>query len=142
MKFEFPVHWGADLQSEHEKYLTDKVFKGPVVIYNYPKDIKAFYMKLNDDNKTVQAMEVLVPGIGEVIGGSSREDRLDILDSRIKEKKLDEKAYWWYRELRKYGSVPHAGFGLGFERLVMMATGIENIKDVIPFPRAPGQAEF
>jgi len=138
VKFQFPVKWGIDLQSEHEKYLTDVVFKGPVVVFNYPKDIKAFYMKLNDDNKTVQAMDVLVPGIGEVIGGSAREDRLDVLDRRIDEMKLEKEAYWWYRDLRKYGSVPHAGFGLGFERLVMMATGIENIKDVIPFPRAPG----
>lgn len=142
VKFDFPVSWGVDLQSEHEKYLTDKVFCGPVVVYNYPKDIKAFYMKLNDDNKTVQAMDVLVPGIGEVIGGSAREDRLDVLDRRIKEMNLEIEAYWWYRDLRKYGSVPHAGFGLGFERLVMMASGVENIKDVIPFPRAPGQAEF
>lgn len=142
VKFEFPVSWGIDLQSEHEKYLTDKVFCGPVVVFNYPKDIKAFYMKLNDDEKTVQAMDVLVPGIGEVIGGSAREDRLDVLDRRINEMGLEIEAYWWYRDLRKYGSVPHAGFGLGFERLVMMASGIENIKDVIPFPRAPGQAEF
>ena len=140
--FKFPVSWGVDLQSEHEKYLTDKVFNGPVVVYNYPKDIKAFYMKLNDDNKTVQAMDVLVPAIGEVIGGSAREDRLDVLDRRIDEMKLEKEAYWWYRDLRKYGSVPHAGFGLGFERLIMMTTGVENIKDVIPFPRAPGQAEF
>jgi len=138
VKFSFEVYWGCDLASEHEKYLTEKVFQGPVVVYNYPKDIKAFYMKLNDDNKTVQAMDVLVPGIGEVIGGSAREDRLDVLDQRIKEMNLEIEAYWWYRDLRKYGSVPHAGFGLGFERLVMMATGIENIKDVIPFPRAPG----
>ena len=142
VKFDFKVYWGCDLASEHEKYLTDKVFCGPVVVYNYPKDIKAFYMKLNDDDKTVQAMDVLVPGIGEVIGGSAREDRLDVLDRRIKEMELEVEAYWWYRDLRKYGSVPHAGFGLGFERLVMMTTGIENIKDVIPFPRAPGQAEF
>jgi|TARA_B110000305_G_C19417439_1_gene628819 asparaginyl-tRNA synthetase len=130
------------LASDHEKYLTDKVFEGPIIVYNYPKDIKAFYMKLNDDEKTVQAMDVLVPRIGEVIGGSAREDRLDVLDRRIGEMNLDIEAYWWYRDLRKYGSVPHCGFGLGFERLVMMATGVENIKDVIPFPRAPGQAEF
>ena len=142
LKFENKVYWGCDLASEHEKYLTDKVFCGPIIVYNYPKDIKAFYMKMNDDNKTVQAMDVLVPKIGEVVGGSAREDRLDLLDKRIEEMKLDKEAYWWYRDLRKYGSVPHAGFGLGFERLVMMATGVENIKDVIPFPRAPGQAEF
>lgn len=140
--FENKVFWGCDLASEHEKYLTDKVFQGPIILYNYPKDIKAFYMKLNPDRKTVQAMDVLVPRIGEVIGGSAREDNLELLDQRIKEMGLDIEAYWWYRDLRKYGSVPHAGFGLGFERLVMMATGIENIKDVIPFPRAPGQAEF
>lgn len=142
LKFENKVFWGCDLASEHEKYLTDKVFCGPIIVYNYPKDIKAFYMKMNDDMKTVQAMDVLVPRIGEVIGGSAREDRLDLLDKRIVEMNLDKEAYWWYRDLRKYGSVPHAGFGLGFERLVMMATGVENIKDVIPFPRAPGQAEF
>lgn len=142
LKFENKVYWGCDLASEHEKYLTDKVFCGPIIVYNYPKDIKAFYMKMNDDNKTVQAMDVLVPKIGEVVGGSAREDRLDLLDKRIEEMNLDKEAYWWYRDLRKYGSVPHAGFGLGFERLVMMATGVENIKDVIPFPRAPGQAEF
>jgi asparaginyl-tRNA synthetase len=142
LKFENKVYWGCDLASEHEKYLTDKVFCGPIIVYNYPKDIKAFYMKMNDDGKTVQAMDVLVPKIGEVVGGSAREDRLDLLDKRIEEMGLDKEAYWWYRDLRKYGSVPHAGFGLGFERLVMMATGVENIKDVIPFPRAPGQAEF
>ena len=142
LKFENKVYWGCDLASEHEKYLTDKVFCGPIIVYNYPKDIKAFYMKMNDDNKTVQAMDVLVPKIGEVVGGSAREDRLELLDKRIEEMNLDKEAYWWYRDLRKYGSVPHAGFGLGFERLVMMATGVENIKDVIPFPRAPGQAEF
>jgi len=124
LKFENKVYWGCDLASEHEKYLTDKVFEGPIIVYNYPKDIKAFYMKMNDDNKTVQAMDVLVPRIGEVIGGSAREDRLSVLDARIEEMKLDKEAYWWYRDLRKYGSVPHAGFGLGFERLVMMATGV------------------
>lgn len=142
VKFENPVSWGVDLASEHEKFLTDKVFNGPIIVYNYPKDIKAFYMKLNDDEKTVQAMDVLVPRIGEVIGGSAREDRLDVLDRRIEEMNLEKEGYWWYRDLRKYGTVPHCGFGLGFERLVMMATGVENIKDVIPFPRAPGQAEF
>jgi len=142
LKFENKVFWGCDLASEHEKYLTDKVFEGPIIVFNYPKDIKAFYMKMNEDEKTVQAMDVLVPRIGEVIGGSAREDRLDVLDRRINEMNLDIDSYWWYRDLRKYGSVPHCGFGLGFERLVMMATGVENIKDVIPFPRAPGQAEF
>ena len=123
-------------------YLTDKVFMRPVIVYDYPKDLKAFYMKANDDGKTVQAMDVLVPGIGELIGGSAREDRLDVLDARIEELGLDAQAYWWYRDLRRYGSVPHAGFGLGFERLVMMVTGMQNIRDVIPFPRAPGQADF
>jgi len=142
LKFENKVYWGCDLASEHEKYLTDKVFCGPIIVYDYPKDIKAFYMKLNPDGKTVQAMDVLVPKIGEVIGGSAREDDIAVLDSRIEGCGLDKESYWWYRDLRKYGSVPHAGFGLGFERLVMMATGMENIKDVIPFPRAPGQAEF
>jgi asparaginyl-tRNA synthetase len=142
LKFENKVYWGCDLASEHEKYLTDKVFKGPIIVYNYPKEIKAFYMKLNDDNKTVQAMDVLVPKIGEVIGGSAREDSLEVLDKRITDCGLELEAYWWYRDLRKYGSVPHAGFGLGFERMVMMATGIENIRDVIPFPRTPGQCEF
>jgi asparaginyl-tRNA synthetase len=142
LKFENPVFWGCDLASEHEKYLTDQVFEGPIIVYNYPKDIKAFYMKMNDDGKTVQAMDVLVPKIGEVVGGSAREDNLERLDKRIKDCGLEMEAYWWYRDLRKYGSVPHAGFGLGFERLVMMCTGMENIKDVIPFPRAPGQCEF
>jgi asparaginyl-tRNA synthetase len=142
VKFENKVFWGCDLASEHEKYLTDKVYGGPTIVYNYPKDIKAFYMKANSDGKTCQAMDVLVPRIGEVVGGSAREDNLEVMDARIKELGLDAEAYWWYRDLRKYGSVPHAGFGLGFERLVMMATGIENIKDVIPFPRAPGQADF
>ena len=140
--FEYPVHWGADLQSEHERYLTEKVIGGPVAVLNYPKDIKAFYMRLNDDNTTVAAMDVLAPGIGELIGGSQREDRLDILDQRIREIGLEVEDYWWYRDLRKYGSVPHAGFGLGFERAVMYATGIDNIRDVIPFPRAPNQADF
>ena len=142
LKFENEVFWGCDLASEHEKYLTDKVFEGPIIVYNYPADIKAFYMKMNDDGKTVQAMDVLVPRIGEVVGGSAREDNLEVLDARLDALNLDKETYWWYRDLRKYGSVPHAGFGLGFERLVMMATGIENIRDVIPFPRAPGQAEF
>ena len=141
-KFEFPVKWGIDLQSEHEKYLTDVVVKGPVAVINYPRDIKAFYMRQNDDGKTVAAMDVLAPGIGEIIGGSQREERLEVLDRRIGEMGLHAQDYWWYRDLRRYGTVPHAGFGLGFERAIIYATGIENIRDVIPFPRAPGQAEF
>jgi asparaginyl-tRNA synthetase len=141
-KFEFPVSWGIDLQSEHERYLTEKVVKGPVAVVNYPKDIKAFYMRMNPDGKTVAAMDVLAPGIGEIIGGSQREERLDVLDARIAAMGLHAKDYWWYRDLRRYGTVPHAGFGLGFERAIQYATGIENIRDVIPFPRAPRQAEF
>ncbi len=141
-KFEFPVKWGIDLQSEHEKYLTDTVIKGPVAVINYPKDIKAFYMRQNDDGKTVAAMDVLAPGIGEIIGGSQREERLDVLDKRIAEMGLHAADYWWYRDLRRYGTVPHAGFGLGFERAIIYATGVENIRDVIPFPRAPRQADF
>jgi asparaginyl-tRNA synthetase len=141
-KFEFPVHWGVDLQSEHERYLTEKVVHGPIAVVNYPKDIKAFYMRLNPDGKTVAAMDVLAPGIGEIIGGSQREERLDRLDARIAEMGLHAPDYWWYRDLRRYGTVPHAGFGLGFERAIQYATGIENIRDVIPFPRAPRQAEF
>jgi asparaginyl-tRNA synthetase len=141
-KFEFPVKWGIDLQSEHERYLTEKVFNGPVAVVNYPKDIKAFYMRMNDDGKTVAAMDVLAPGIGEIIGGSQREERLEVLDARITEMGLHVKDYWWYRDLRRYGTVPHAGFGLGFERAIQYATGIENIRDVIPFPRAPRQADF
>ena len=140
--FEFPVSWGMDLQAEHERYLTEEVLKAPVAVLNYPKDIKAFYMRLNDDGKTVAAMDVLAPGIGEIIGGSQREERLDVLDARIDEMKLDKHAYGWYRDLRRYGTVPHAGFGLGFERAIQYATGIDNIRDVIPFPRAPRQAEF
>ena len=141
-KFEFRVHWGIDLQSEHEKFLTEKVVKGPVAVVNYPKDIKAFYMRQNADGRTVAAMDVLAPGIGEIIGGSQREERLDVLDARIREMKLDPHDYGWYRDLRRYGTVPHAGFGLGFERAILYATGVENIRDVIPFPRAPRQAEF
>jgi asparaginyl-tRNA synthetase len=140
--FEFPVKWGIDLQSEHERYLTEEVVRGPLAVVNYPKDIKAFYMRLNDDGKTVAAMDVLAPGIGEIIGGSQREERLDVLDRRIEEMGLDTKDYWWYRDLRRYGTVPHAGFGLGFERAIQYATGVENIRDVIPFPRAPRQADF
>jgi asparaginyl-tRNA synthetase len=147
-RFEYPVKWGLDLQSEHERYLTEQHFKQPVILMNYPKQIKAFYMRLNDpgtDNapgQTVAAMDVLVPGIGEIIGGSQREERLDILDRRIEEMGLNKADYWWYRDLRRYGTVPHAGFGLGFERLIQFATGMANIRDVIPFPRAPRQAEF
>jgi asparaginyl-tRNA synthetase len=141
-KFEFPVRWGIDLQSEHERYLTEKVVQGPIAVVNYPKDIKAFYMRLNPDGKTVAAMDVLAPGIGEIIGGSQREERLDMLDARIAEMGLHAADYGWYRDLRRYGTVPHAGFGLGFERAIQYATGIENIRDVIPFPRAPRQAEF
>jgi asparaginyl-tRNA synthetase len=141
-KFDFPVSWGMDLQSEHERFLTEEVVKGPVAVMNYPKDIKAFYMRMNPDGKTVAAMDVLAPGIGEIIGGSQREERLDMLDARITEMKLDPRDYGWYRDLRRYGTVPHAGFGLGFERAIQYATGIENIRDVIPFPRAPRQADF
>jgi asparaginyl-tRNA synthetase len=141
-KFEFPVTWGIDLQSEHERYLTEKVLKGPVAVVNYPKDIKAFYMRLNPDGKTVAAMDILAPGIGEIIGGSQREERLDMLDARIAAMGLHAADYGWYRDLRRYGTVPHAGFGLGFERAIQYATGIDNIRDVIPFPRAPRQAEF
>ncbi len=140
--FEFPVQWGSDLQSEHERYLSEEVFKKPVIVYDYPKDIKAFYMRMNDDEKTVAAMDVLVPRIGELIGGSQREERLDVLDGRIASMGLDIEPYWWYRDLRRYGTVPHAGFGLGFERLMMMVTGMQNIRDIIPFPRAANSAEF
>ncbi len=140
-KFEFPVEWGVDLASEHERFLSEEHIKGPVILKNYPKDIKAFYMRLNDDEKTVAAMDVLVPGIGEIIGGSQREERLDMLDARFPDQETAEHL-WWYRELRKYGTVPHAGFGLGFERLINYVTGMENIRDVIPFPRSPGSAQF
>jgi len=141
-KFEYPVHWGADLQAEHERYLTDELVGRPVTVLNYPKEIKAFYMRLNDDEKTVAALDVLAPGVGEIVGGSQREERLDVLDARIEEMGLEKEIYWWYRDLRRYGTVPHAGFGLGFERAIMYATGIQNIRDVIPFPRAPRSAEF
>ncbi len=141
-KFEFPVKWGLDLQSEHEKYLAEEFFKKPVIITDYPKEIKAFYMRSNEDGKTVAAMDVLLPKIGEIIGGSQREERLDHLETRLKEMGLPLEDYWWYLELRKYGSIPHAGFGAGFERLVQFATGMENIRDVIPFPRYPGKADF
>ena len=141
-KFEFPVKWGSDLQSEHERYLTEELVGRPVVVMNYPKDIKAFYMRLNDDERTVAAMDVLAPGIGEIIGGSQREERLSVLDRRIQEMGLEVEDYGWYRDLRRYGTVPHAGFGLGFERTIIYATGMQNIRDVIPYPRAPNQAEF
>lgn len=140
--FEFPVKWGLDLQSEHERFLAEEYFSKPVIITDYPKQIKSFYMRLNEDEKTVAAMDVLVPRIGEIIGGSQREERLEYLQHRIAENNLKEQDYWWYLELRKYGSVPHAGYGLGFERLVQLATGIENIRDAIPFPRYPGKADF
>jgi len=144
--FEFPVEWGLDLQSEHERYLTEEHFKQPVIVLNYPKSIKAFYMRVNEPDaagrETVAAMDVLAPGIGEIIGGSQREERLDVLDRRILEMGLEPEHYWWYRDLRRYGTVPHAGFGLGFERFLQFATGMKNIRDVIPFPRAPKQAEF
>ena len=141
-KFEFPVEWGTDLQAEHERYLTEKKFKLPVILYDYPKTIKPFYMRVNDDNKTVRAMDVLVPGVGEIIGGSQREERLDVLVARMKDQDLNPEEYWWYVDLRKYGTVPHAGFGLGLERAVQFVTGMSNIRDVIPFPRTPGSAEF
>ena len=141
-KFEYAVEWGVDLQSEHERYLAEEHFKAPVVIKNYPRDIKAFYMRQNEDGKTVAAMDVLAPGIGEIIGGSQREERLDVLDKRLAEMDLSQEDYWWYRDLRRYGTVPHAGFGLGFERLVSYVTGVNNIRDVIPFPRAPRSASF
>jgi len=141
-EFEFPVYWGIDLQSEHERYLTEKVFSSPVVVTNYPKEIKAFYMRLDDDGKTVSAMDVLVPGVGEIVGGSVREEREDVLINRIKEMGLNIEDYTWYLDLRRYGTIPHAGFGLGFDRLVQYATGMANIRDVIAYPRTPGNALF
>jgi len=141
-KFEFPVKWGSDIQSEHERYLCEKVFNKPLVLTDYPKEIKAFYMKLNEDGKTVRAMDLLLPKIGEIIGGSQREDNYDVLMDRIKESELNPDDYWWYLELRKFGSVPHSGFGLGFERLIQFVTGMNNIRDVIPFPRTPGSVSF
>ncbi|MGV8924506.1 MAG: asparagine--tRNA ligase [Ewingella sp.] len=140
--FENPVSWGVDLSSEHERYLAEEHFKAPVVVKNYPKDIKAFYMRMNEDGKTVAAMDVLAPGIGEIIGGSQREERLDVLDARLEEMGLNKEDYWWYRDLRRYGTVPHSGFGLGFERLVAYVTGVQNVRDVIPFPRTPRNATF
>ncbi|WP_294610232.1 asparagine--tRNA ligase [uncultured Gilliamella sp.] len=141
-KFENPVSWGIDLASEHERYLAEQHFKAPVVVKNYPKDIKAFYMRMNDDGKTVAAMDVLAPGIGEIIGGSQREERIDMLDKRMDEMGLKKEDYWWYRDLRRYGTVPHSGFGLGFERLIVYVTGVQNVRDVIPFPRTPRNATF
>ena len=141
-RFEFPVKWGVDLQSEHERYLAEKHIGKPVVVTDYPASIKAFYMYLNDDEKTVRAMDVLVPKVGEIVGGSQREHRLDVLERRMADHDLDQAAYWWYLDLRRYGSVPHSGFGLGFERIVQFMTGMANIRDVIPFPRVPGSAEF
>ncbi|WP_334326462.1 asparagine--tRNA ligase [Gilliamella apicola] len=141
-KFENQVSWGIDLASEHERYLAEQHFKAPVVVKNYPKDIKAFYMRMNDDGKTVAAMDVLAPGIGEIIGGSQREERLDMLDKRMDEMGLKKEDYWWYRDLRRYGTVPHSGFGLGFERLIVYVTGVQNVRDVIPFPRTPRNANF
>ena len=141
-KFNYPVSWGADLQTEHERYLTEKVYKKPIFVIDYPKEIKSFYMRLNDDQKTVAAMDLLVPGVGEIIGGSQREERLDVLQKRMKELGLDEKDYTWYMNLRRFGGTKHAGFGLGFERIVMYLTGVSNIRDVIPYPRTVGNAEF
>lgn len=140
--FEYPVSWGLDLQSEHERFLAEELCKKPVVITDYPKDIKGFYMRLNDDNRTVAAMDVLAPGIGEIIGGSAREDRLAVLDQRMDDCNLDKNTYQWYRDLRRYGSVPHAGYGLGLDRLVSYVTGLNNVRDVIPFPRTPGHADY
>ena len=141
-KFEFPVEYGLNLQSEHERWLTEKRFKSPITVYNYPKEIKPFYMRLNDDGKTVTAMDLLVPGIGEIVGGSQREERLDVLEENLRRHKMNLADYKWYLDLRRYGTVPHAGFGLGFERMLMFVTGVSNIRDVIPFARTPGSAEF
>ena len=140
--FKYPVYWGVDLQTEHERYLTEQVYKKPIFLVDYPKDIKAFYMRLNDDGKTVAAMDLLVPGVGEIIGGSQREERLDVLVARMKELDLKEEDYWWYLNLRKYGGTKHAGYGLGFERIIMYLTGVSNIRDVIPYPRTVGNAEY
>ncbi len=140
--FEYPVTWGVNLQSEHERFLTEEHFKCPTTVYDYPKDVKPFYMRINEDNKTVAAMDLLVPGIGEIVGGAQREERLDILQANMKQHGLSEEEYWWYLDLRKYGSCPHAGFGMGFERMLMFVTGMKNIRDVIPFSRTPGSCEF
>ena len=141
-KFEFPIAYGLNLQSEHERWLTEKHFNAPVTIFNYPKEIKPFYMRLNDDGKTVSAMDLLVPGIGEIVGGSQREERLEVLEENMRRHKMDLADYKWYLDLRRYGTVPHSGFGLGFERMLMFVTGVSNIRDVIPFARTPGSAEF
>ena len=140
--FKFPVYWGVDLQTEHERYLTEVVYKKPIFLIDYPKEIKAFYMRQNDDGKTVAAMDLLVPGVGEIIGGSQREERLDVLSARMAELGLKEEDYWWYMNLRKYGGTKHAGFGLGFERIIMYLTGVSNIRDVLPYPRTVGNAEY
>jgi asparaginyl-tRNA synthetase len=140
--FEYPVEWGRDLQSEHERYLTEQKFKQPVILYDYPRSFKPFYMRVNDDGNTVRAMDVLVPRAGEIIGGSQREERLDVLIDRMKECRLNPDDYWWYVDLRRYGTVPHAGFGLGVERVMLLLTGMTNIRDVIPYPRTPKHAEF
>ena len=141
-KFDYPVEWGIDLQTEHERYLTEEIFKKPVFVTDYPKDIKAFYMRMNDDGKTVAACDLLVPGVGEIIGGSQREERYDVLKARIEELGMREEDYDWYMDLRKYGGVKHSGFGLGFERIIMYITGMGNIRDVLPFPRTPKSADF
>ena len=141
-KFQYPVEWGIDLQTEHERYITEKIYKKPVFVTDYPKDIKAFYMRLNDDGRTVAACDLLVPGVGEIIGGSQREERYDVLKARIEETGMAEENYWWYMDLRKYGGVKHSGYGLGFERIIMYITGMGNIRDVLPFPRTPKTAEF
>ena len=141
-EFQYPVEWGIDLQTEHERYLTEEIFKKPIFVTDYPKDIKAFYMRVNDDNKTVAACDCLVPGVGEIIGGSQREERLDVLEGRMDELGLNKDDYWWYLNLRKFGGVTHSGFGLGFERMIMYLTGVQNIRDVLPFPRTPKNAEF
>ncbi len=140
--FEFPVAWGHDLQAEHERYLTEQHCKKPVILFDYPRAIKPFYMRVNDDGRTVRAMDVLVPKVGEIIGGSQREERLDVITERMREQHLDPQSYWWYLDLRRYGTVPHSGFGLGLERAVQFVTGMANIRDVIPFPRVPGSADF
>lgn len=141
-EFQYPVAWGIDLQTEHERYLTEQIFQRPVFVTDYPKDIKAFYMRLNEDEKTVAAMDLLVPGVGEIIGGSQREERYDVLLEKIQAMGLEEADYWWYLDLRKYGGVKHSGFGLGFERIIMYITGMSNIRDVLPFPRTPKSADF
>ena len=141
-RFQYPVEWGNDLQAEHERWLVEKKFQKPVIVRDYPKEIKAFYMRQNDDGKTVGAMDVLFPGIGEVIGGSQREERYDLLMNKVKEQGIPEEELWWYLDLRRFGGCPHAGFGLGFERMILFITGMSNIRDVIPFPRTPGSAEF